>query len=96
MNGLEELNKKQQEENAGRQLEAIEDAVKAHLTKEALQRFGAVKLAHPKTAMQLVLAIARAVEQGKLEGMLDEAQLIAVLKQLSQMQSQNRGSIIRK
>lgn len=81
---------RQQETEAAQQFEVIEDAVKAHLTKEALQRYGAVKLAHKETAMQLVLGIAHAIQEGRLRGMLGEEQLVAVLKQLSQLSQSKR------
>ncbi len=88
---------RQQEADAAQQFEAIEDAVKSHLTKESLQRYSTVKLAHPETAAQLVLAIAQAIEAGKLRGMLGDGQLKEVLQQLSRLtQKSKETAIIRK
>lgn len=88
--------RQQAEAEMAQQLEAIEEAVKAHLTKEALQRYGTLKLAHPETATQLVLAVAQAIESGKLRGMLGDEQLKEALQQLSRLQKGKENRIIRK
>ncbi|MBI2144236.1 hypothetical protein HYU17_03750 [Candidatus Woesearchaeota archaeon] len=87
------VEQQQAEAEATKQLGAIEDAVKAHLTKEALARYGTVKLAHPETATRLVVAVAQAIEAGKLRGMLGEEQLVNVLKQISMMTQRKTGRI---
>ena len=100
----EQLNKQMQEHQraeteAAKQLEALEEGVKAHFTKEALQRYSAVKLAHPETAVRLLVAVAQAINKGRLAGMLTDEQLISVLRQLSQLtqpQKETRIKIIRK
>ncbi len=79
------VERQQTEAEMAPQLEAIEGAVKAHLTKEALQRYGTLKLAHPETATQLVMVVAQAIEAGKLRGMLGDEQLKEVLQQLSRL-----------
>ncbi len=83
------LERQQAEAEMAQQIEAVEGAVKAHLTREALQRYGTLKLAHPETATQLILAVAQAIESGKLRGMLGDEQLKEVLQQLSRLS--NRG-----
>ena len=99
---LDELKKKrmnqlkQAEAEMAQQIEEIEGAVKAHLTKEALQRYGTLKLAHPETATQLMIAVAQALESGRLKGMLTEEQIVSVLKQLSRLQGSKQTRIIRK
>ncbi len=85
------------EAEMAQQLEAIEEAVKAHFTKEALQRYGTLKLAHPETATQLLLAVAQAIESGKLRGMLGDEQLKEALQQLSRLSQKGKETrIIRK
>lgn len=85
------------EAEMAQQLEAIEEAVKAHLTREALHRYGTLKLAHPETAARLVLAVAQAIETGRIIGVLSDEQMVSVLKQLSQLQPQRSGiKIVRK
>lgn len=100
---LEDLKKKrmadlkQAEAETTQQLEAIEGVVKAHLTKEALQRYGTLKLAHPETATQLIMAVAHAIDAGRLRGMLGDEQLKEALQQLSRLTQKNKETrIIRK
>lgn len=88
--------KQHAEAEMAQQLEAIEEAVKAHFTKEALQRYGTLKLAHQETATQLVIAVAQAIESGKLTGMLGDEQLKEALQQLSRLQKGKENRIIRK
>lgn len=87
---------KQAEAEMARQLEAVEEAVKAHLTREALQRYGTLKLAHPETATQLIMAVAQAIEAGRLKGMLGDGQLKEALQQLSRLTNKGKeGRITR-
>ena len=79
-----------------RQLDTLEEAVKAHLTKEALQRYGTLKLAHPETATQLIIAVAQAIEAGKLKGMLGDGQLKEALQQLSRLTHKDKETRIRR
>lgn len=91
------LQRQQEEAEAAQQLEALEEIVKSRLSKEALQRYGTLKLAHPETAVQLIVAIAQAIETGRLTGMLSEEQLVGALRQLSRLSQKNRETrIIRK
>lgn len=87
------LEQQRAEAEAARQLEAVEEAVKAHLTKEALQRYGTLKLAHPETATRLLIAIAQALETGRLRGMLSEEQLVNALQRLSQLSQKGKKEI---
>lgn len=82
--------------DAAQQVAALEEAVKPHLSREALQRYGTLKLAHPETAVRLALAIARLIETGRINGLLSEEQAVSILKQISQMQPQKEMKIIRK
>ena len=92
------LEQQQTEAESAKQLEAVEAVVKAHLTKEALQRYGTLKLAHPETAIQLLVAIAQALETGRLRGMLNEEQMVNALQQLSRLSQKGKREtrIIRK
>ncbi len=81
---------------AAQQIAALEEAVKPHLSREALQRYGTLKLAHPETAFRLAVAIARLIEAGRISGLLSEEQIISILKQLLQMQPQKEMKITRK
>ena len=44
------------------QIAALESAVKQRLTKDALQRYGTIKVAHPEKAMQLIIVISKLME----------------------------------
>src|SRR3989338_172965 len=79
-----------------RQFAALEDAIKARMTKEALQRYCAVKFAHPESAAHLIITIAQAVRMGRQRGMLGEEQLVAALKAISAREQKNGITIIRK
>ncbi|MBI2549913.1 hypothetical protein HYV83_01910 [Candidatus Woesearchaeota archaeon] len=86
--------RQQAEAETAQQLEAIEEIVKAHLTKEALQRYGTLKLAHPETATQFIVAVAQAIEAGRLKSFLSEEQMVNALKQISKLsQQQQHGKI---
>ena len=61
--------RQQAETETTQQLEAIEEVVKAYLTKEALQRYGTLKLAHPETATHFIMAVAQAIETGRLKSL---------------------------
>lgn len=88
--GLSKNEQQRAEAEAANQLEAVEEVVKAHLTKEALQRYGTLKLAHPETATRLLIAIAQAIETGRFRGLIGEEQLVSALKQLSKLSQQQQ------
>ena len=61
-----------EEERLQREIEALEGRVKRIMTKEALQRYGTVKLAHPELAMTALLALAQSIERGLVNRVSDE------------------------
>ena len=77
-----------------RELEAIEEIAKAHLTKEALQRYGTLKLAHPETATHFTMAVAQAIETGRLKSLLSEEQMVNALKQISKLTQKDKPTRI--
>lgn len=89
--------RQQAEAEAGQQMEALEEAVKGHFSKEALQRYGTLKLAHPETAARIIVALAQLIESGRLKGMLSDEQLKELLQQLSRLLNTGKESkIVRK
>ncbi len=93
----EQAQNQAKERQEASQLEIVEEAVKAHFTRQALQRFGAIKLAHPETATGIVVGLAHLIEAGRLTGMLDDEQLADVARQISSSELQKRQTrIIRK
>jgi len=76
--------KNQLEEQAQlqQQIEQIEAVVKQIFTKEALQRYGNIKIAHPEKAVQLLVVLGQAMQQGQVQ-QIDDNQLKEILKQLT-------------
>jgi len=85
MSDLEELRRKkleelqqqsesgqQQQEQMAQQLQALENIVKQKLTKEALERYSNIKIAHPETAMQLLAVLGQYIQSGHNETITDE------------------------
>ena len=84
---LAELQQGQQEEmqeqqQLQQQIEQLEMIVRQVLTKEALARYGNVKAAHPEKAVQLVVALAQMIQQGKIQ-QINDSQLKEILKKLT-------------
>ncbi len=59
----------------------LEGIAKKKMTREAIARYGAVKLTHSETAMKAALVIAQAVEQG-MEEMIDDEKFKQILIEL--------------
>lgn len=72
----------QEEAQVQQQIEQLEMLVKQKLTKDALQRYGNVKAAHPEKAMQLLVILAQAIQQGQLD-QIDDKTLKEILIKLT-------------
>ncbi len=84
---LEELKSLQQQKLQERtreemQIQQLEMMVKQALTREALERYGNFKAAYPEKAVQLLVILAQAIQQGQLQ-IVDDNILKEVLKKLS-------------
>ena len=64
------------------QLEQLEIAVKQYLTKEALQRYGNLKAAHQDKAIQLLVVLGQAIQQGQIKEKISDEKLKNILTQL--------------
>ncbi|MBS3097853.1 hypothetical protein J4209_03620 [Candidatus Woesearchaeota archaeon] len=71
-----------QEAQLQQQVGQLEMIVRQILTKEALQRYGNLKAAHPEKAIQLLVVLGQAIQQGQIQK-IDDSQLKEILKQLS-------------
>ena len=85
---LEELNKQldsqiQEEIQIQQQVQQLESVVKQKMTKEALQRFGNIKIAHPEKALRLLVFLARGIQLGKLAE-IDDKILKEILSSISE------------
>ncbi len=102
MEELDEIRKKKladlekelaQQNEAQEQIDNIENFAKKFLTKEALERFGNLKQAHPEKALQFAYAISQGVKSGMIKGLVDDTLMKEVL---IQMQPHKRDTIIRR
>ena len=75
-------NQMQEEAQAQEQIGQLEILVKQKLTKDALQRYGNVKAAHPEKAVQLLVVLAQAIQQGQI-GQVDDDTLKQILIKLT-------------
>jgi len=98
--GLDELRRKRLEEfqrayegEQGRQQEteaqigALENLVKARLTKDALERYTNLRIAHPDKAMQLLAILGQAIQQYKINE-INDAQLKDLLARITPKQKE--------
>ena len=64
--------KQQEAQEFDQQVAQLEAIVKRHMTKEALWRYGNVKLASPDKATQVLVILAQFVQSGRLDTIDDE------------------------
>jgi programmed cell death protein 5 len=64
------------------QVQQLEIMVKQKMTKQALERFGNIKSAHPEKAIQVLAVLGQAIQTGKLEEIEDD-QLKEILMKLT-------------
>ena len=53
------------------QVEQLEGMVKQHMTKDALQRYGNIKLGHPERATQTLVILAQLMQTGRVSEIND-------------------------
>ena len=95
MDELEELKRKkleelksqqstqsQEETQLKQQVEQLEAVVKQAFTKEALERYGNLKAAHPEKAVQLLVILGQAIQQGQITK-IDDDKLKEILLKLT-------------
>ncbi len=66
------LQENQEKAQLEQQIGQLESVVKTLFTKEALQRYGNLKAAHPEKAVQLLLVIGQMVQKGNAKKIDDE------------------------
>lgn len=64
------------------QLQQLEMMIKQLFTKEALERYGNLKVAHPEKAIQLLMLITQLLQHNQLSGKIDDQTLKTVLQQM--------------
>lgn len=65
------------------QIQMLEGVVKQRFTRDALERYGNIRAAHPDKAVQLIAILAQAIQSGQL-GTIADDDLKEMLKQMSQ------------
>jgi programmed cell death protein 5 len=88
---LLELQRKQQEElqrqaeeqqKLEEKIEELEMLVKQYLGKEALQRYGNLKIAHAEKAIKVLAVLGQLINAGKINSQLTDEQFKEILKRL--------------
>lgn len=72
----------QQQAQIQEQVAQLEAAVKQHMTKEAILRYGSIKAAHPEKAIQSLVVLSQLLQSGRLER-IDDITFKKVLEQLT-------------
>ena len=75
-------NQLQEELQLQQQIQQLEEIVKQFLTKEALQRYGNLKTAHPEKSLQILVILSQLIQQGRIKKKIDDNILKEVLKQI--------------
>jgi programmed cell death protein 5 len=73
----------QQEAQLQQQIEQLEAIARNFLSKEALQRYGNLKIAHPDKAVQLLIIVAQAIQSGQIKQKINDNQLKEILRKLT-------------
>ncbi len=76
-------NQLQEELQLQQQIQQLEEIVKQFLTKEALQRYGNLKTAHPEKSLQILVILSQLIQQGRIKKKIDDNILKEVLKQIT-------------
>lgn len=65
-----------------KQIELLENISKKYLTKEAIQRYGNLKLSHPEKAINAIALIVQLVNSGQITDKIDDNQFKEILKRM--------------
>jgi DNA-binding TFAR19-related protein (PDSD5 family) len=65
-----------------KQIEMLESISKQYLSKEAISRYGAVKMAHPETAFKAIAFIAQAIQLGHIKEKIDDNSFKIILQEV--------------
>lgn len=85
-----ETEEQQDEARLMQQIALLETIAKKKMTKEAIARYGNLKIAHPETALKAIAAIAQASQLGQLIEPLADNQFKQLLLELQQGKKQFR------
>jgi DNA-binding TFAR19-related protein (PDSD5 family) len=75
----------QEEEKALiQQIALLENIAKRNMSREAISRYGNLKLAHPETAVRAIATIAQAVQSGHISSQITDSQFKEILLEMQQ------------
>jgi programmed cell death protein 5 len=72
-----------EDEKLQQEIEALEAVIKTRLTKEALARYGSLKVAFPEKAVQLLVVLGQAMQKGQIRALITDEQLREILMKLT-------------
>jgi len=67
-----------------KQIEILENVAKQYMTKEAIERYGNLKSAHPEKAIQAITLIVQLIQSNQLTQKLSDEDFKNILLQLEQ------------
>lgn len=73
-----------------KQIQVLETAVKQHLSKEAISRYGNVKAAHPEKALQIITIMAQLIQSGQITEKITDEQFKEILRRLDKPKQETR------
>lgn len=79
---LEQYSQQESDQTIQKQFEMIESMVRQRMTKEALQRYGNIRAAHPEKAIQLVAILGQAIQDGQINN-INDAELKEILSRMT-------------
>jgi len=76
------------ETQLAQEIDALEAMVRPRLSKEAMQRYANIKIAHPELSLQVLIILARAIESGQAgNGIIDDEAMKSLLQKMNSMAS---------
>lgn len=64
------------------QIILLEKIAKQYMSKEAIQRYGNLKIAHPETALKAIAIIAQAAQLGQIQGQIGDEEFKRLLLEI--------------
>ena len=72
----------QAEFELAKNLKIIENISKSKMSKEAISRYGNLKIAHPEKAVKVISFVAEAVNAGQIKDMIEDGQFKELLRRI--------------
>jgi DNA-binding TFAR19-related protein (PDSD5 family) len=82
------MDEKSNEDQLVEQVAMLEKIAKTRMSKEAISRYGNVKLAHTETAIKAIAMIAQAVQMNQVQGMIGDLEFKEILREIQRGKTQ--------